>query len=145
MRTTLVSEQRSPFVAIRRYSMGWLPRLDSGGTSFVDVTPADARVLTMRPLETPGRYLIARPEWHAAGDSTVRIRLPHGPMTRACLATVSVNARSRSPVNGDEISVPFRGYDIKIARRVGGRTRLRIPAAPGSRNSRGTGRLRNSH
>ena len=73
----LSAEQRSPLVAIRRYSMGWEPQLDAAGVSFVGVSPSGARLLTVRPLENAGTYLI-RVQNGTPDAIPVRIRLPHG-------------------------------------------------------------------
>ena len=140
----LAADQRSPLVAIRRYSMGWEPRLDAGGTGFVEVSPAGARVLTMRPLQRAGSYLL-RVQNSTPDAATVRIRLPHTSVARACVASVLGDCVTAVAVTGNAIAVPFRGYDIKtVVVSLDGRG-TDSPAVPGSRSSRGTARPRSSH
>ena len=139
----LAADQRSPLVAIRRYSMGWEPRLDPGGTGFVEVSPAGARVLTVRPLQRAGSYLL-RVQNSTPDAATVRIRLPHTSVARACVASVLGDCVAAIAVTGNAIAVPFRGYDIKtVVVSLDGRG-TDSPAVPGSRSSRGTARPRNS-
>ena len=140
----LAAEQRSPLVAIRRYSMGWEPQLDAGGTGFVDVSPASARVLTVRPLQRAGSYLL-RVHNATPDASSVRIHLPHVRLARACVGSVLGDCMQAVAVSGNTIVVPFRGYDIKTVVIVVGARGTGTPAGPGSRNSRGTTRPRSSH
>jgi hypothetical protein len=139
----LSGAQRSPLVAIRRYSMGWEPQLDAAGTGFIEVEPANARVLTVRPLER-GSYLV-RIQNAAPDAATIRLRLPHAAVVRACVGSVLGECVEPISVTGTTLVLPFRGYDIKtvvISLRGSGSS---TPAAPRSRNSRGTARPRSSH
>jgi alpha-mannosidase len=56
--TTLASEQRSPLLAIRHYSMGWPPTLSARGASFLSAQPEGLRILTIRPVENGDAYLV---------------------------------------------------------------------------------------
>ncbi len=129
----LSADQRSPLVAIRRYSMGWEPQIDAAGESFVDVSPSGTRLLTVRPLENAGSYLI-RVQNGTPDAIPVRIRLPHGLVTRACLGTVLGECAGAVDVTGDTLTVPFRAYDIKTLVVSVGAGGSDTPAVPGSRN-----------
>jgi hypothetical protein len=140
----MAADARAPLFAIRRYSMGWAPSLDPGGTSFVEVIPPGARLLTMRPLEREGRYLLrvqnATPE-----PLDARIRFPRGRVERACVASVLGDCRASLDVRDDEVLVPFRAYDIKTVVIAPGRPAFDIPGGPGSRSSGGRARPRSNH
>ena len=64
----------------------------------------------------------------------VRIRLPHGLVTRACLGTVLGECAGAVDVTGDTLTVPFRAYDIKTLVVSVGAGGSDTPAVPGSRN-----------
>src|SRR4029079_12689649 len=132
---------RSPLVAIRRYSMGWEPQLEAAGAGFVEVAPASAQVLTVRPLERAGSYLL-RVQNGAPDPATVRIRLAHASMSRACVASVLGECAQLVAVTDNAIALPFGGYDIKTVVIWVGARGSGTRAAPGSRNSRGTARPR---
>jgi len=140
----LSADQRSPLVAIRRYSMGWEPQLEAAGAGFVEVAPASAQVLTVRPLERAGSYLL-RVQNGAPDPATVRIRLAHASMSRACVASVLGECAQLVAVTDNAIALPFGGYDIKTVVISVGARGSGTRAAPGSRNSRGTARPRSSH
>ena len=109
--TTLVSEQRSPFVAIRRYSMGWLPALSDKGAGFL-VAPAGVAVLTIRPLEGSDAYLV-RVHNSTPEDLSAILQFPAVQLQEAYLG--SVMGERAAPVNWTPHSVTLAmgRYEIK--------------------------------
>jgi hypothetical protein len=110
--TTLASEQRSPLVAIRHYSMGWTPTLSDKGAGFVATTPAGVAVLTIRPLEKSDAYLL-RVQNPTSNDVTANLQFPAVEVQEAYLGSVTGEHAAAVSWTPHSVTMPMGKNEIK--------------------------------
>ncbi len=110
--TTLASEQRSPLVAIRHYSMGWTPTLSDKGAGFVATTPAGVAVLTIRPLENGDAYLL-RVQNPTSNDVIANLQFPAVEVQEAYLGSVTGERASSVSWTPHSVTMPMGKNEIK--------------------------------
>jgi alpha-mannosidase len=119
---TLASEQRSPFAAIRRYHMGWLPALSDKGAGFLRVTPPGVSVLTIRPVESNDEYLV-RVQNSTPAELSASLQFPTVRVEDAYLTSVMGQRIAAVTWTPHSVTLPLGKYQIvsivvKVATKV---------------------------
>ena len=108
----LAGEQRSPFVAIRHYKMGWEPSLSDKGAGLLGATPAGVTVLTIRPLEESDSYLV-RVHNSTSADVSANIEFSAVQVQEAYLGSVMGERTAAVNWTPHSVTMPMGKYEIK--------------------------------